>query len=146
MRRVLQRYEKPLQAAGLLCLRVGLGGMMLGLHGWGKFASFPEGAAGFPDPLGIGSAATLTLAVFTEVFCSVFVILGLGTRLAAVPLLITMLVAGFIHHADDPFSIREKALLYGIGFLVLVFTGPGPWSVDAWLRPKLEAWWSRPAR
>ena len=107
-----------------------LGGMMIGLHGWGKFASLPEGATSFPDPLGIGSAATLTLTVFAEFFCSVFVIFGVGTRLAAVPLLITMLVAGFIHHADDPFSTREKALLYGIGFLVLVFTGPGPWSVE----------------
>ena len=114
-----------------------------GIFCGGKFASFPERATSFPDPLGVGNAASLTLAVFAEFFCSVLVIFGVGTRLAAVPLLITMLVAGFIYHADDPFSSREKALLYGIGFLVLVFTGPGPWSVDAWLRPKLEAWWSR---
>ena len=39
---------------------------MLYAHGWPKLASFSEKSGGFPDPLGIGSPASLTLAVFAD--------------------------------------------------------------------------------
>lgn len=38
--------------------------------------------------------------------------MGLATRLATVPMMIIMLVAAFVAHADDPFGKKEPALLY----------------------------------
>jgi putative oxidoreductase len=52
----------------------------------------------------------------------------------AIPLAITMIVAAFIVHADDPFGKKELALLYLSGCLTLIFTGAGKFSVDGAVR------------
>ncbi len=116
---------------GLLMLRLGTGLLMLFAHGMPKLLGFGDKAAVFPDPLGLGSPLSLALAVFAEVFCAALIALGLFTRLAAVPLVITMLVAAFIIHADDPFRKMEFALVYAIPFLTLAFSGAGRFSLDA---------------
>ncbi len=120
---------------GLLLLRLVMGGLMLVNHGWGKLVNFGERSATFSDPLGIGSSASLALAVFAEVFCSVALILGFLTRATAIPLVITMWVAAFLHHAADPWSKKELAVVYSAAFLVLVFTGGGALSLDQILDP-----------
>jgi putative oxidoreductase len=120
---------------GLLLLRIAAGGMMLVGHGWAKLVGFADIAPKFPDPLGLGSSTfSLGLAVFAEVFCAAAVIAGFATRLAAIPLVVTMLVAAFVVHADDPWAKKELALLYVVPFLTLVFTGPGKFSFDAGTR------------
>ena len=75
---------------GLLFLRVMIGGFMLSAHGWGKLISYSEKSAQFADPIGLGPATSLAAAIFAEVFCSLLIILGIGTRLAAIPLVCTM--------------------------------------------------------
>lgn len=111
--------------------------MMLFGHGLPKLLAFSEKAATFSDPLGVGSTTSLVLAILGEVVASVLVIIGLGTRLAAVPLLITMFVAAFVVHADDPWGRKEFALLYAVPALALIFTGPGRFALDALLaRPR----------
>ena len=123
---------------GLLFLRVLSGGMMLLGHGWAKLAGFAEIAAKFPDPLGLGSSTfSLGLAVFAEALCAAAVIVGFATRLAAIPLVVTMLVAAFVVHGDDPWVKKELALLYVVPFLTLVFTGAGKFSFDAGTRWRL---------
>lgn len=122
------RLER-LQDAGLLILRVGAGGLMLGGHGWGKLQSFTL-QTDFPDPLGIGSLPSLILTVFAEFFCALLLIPGLFTRLAALPLVITMMVAGLMVHASDPFAKKEKAFLYAVLYLAVALAGPGRFSVD----------------
>lgn len=118
---------------GLLLMRVSLGAMMLFSHGLGKIDRLSADPIQFADPIGVGPAASLWLAVFAEVVCAVLVAVGALTRFAAVPLLITMLVAAFIVHGDDPFKKQEFALLYAVPFLALIFTGPGRLSVDHFL-------------
>lgn len=122
---------------GVLLLRAGVGSMML-VHGVPKLLEFSERAARFPDPLGVGSTTSLTLAVFGEVFCSIAIVLGLGTRFAAIPFLITMLVALGVVHAGDPWSDRELAALYAVPALALVFLGGGRFSLDALIAPRLR--------
>ncbi len=133
---------------GLLILRLGMGGYML-THGWPKLQKLLSGEFdGFPDPLGVGSTASLVLIVVGEFLCPILVMLGLGTRLAAIPTVIGMCVAAFIVHKNDPWTMgggaaKEPALLYAIPFLALVFTGAGRISLDALIfcrccRPKVE--------
>jgi len=115
---------------GVLLLRLLFGfGMAFG-HGWGKLMSFSDKMDSFPDPLGIGSAASLAGAVFAEVVCGILVGLGLFTRLALVPLIFTMAIAVFVVHGNDPFSGKEMALLYLVPYVVLFLTGPGKYSID----------------
>lgn len=124
-----------LKNSGLLVLRVCLGLSMLLLHGWGKLAGYAEKAAAFPDPLGIGSALSLNLAIFAEVFCSILLVAGLAARFALVPLIVTMAVAFFVVHGGVLVGEGngELAFLYLAGFVALIVAGPGKYSLDHYL-------------
>ena len=114
---------------GLLVLR--LSAALLMVHGWGKLMKLIDGDTVFADPIGIGPLPSLILATFAEFFCALAVLVGFKTRWAAIPPLIAMLVAAFIHHASDPWRTKELAVAYAVIFLALVFTGGGQYSVDA---------------
>ena len=115
---------------GLLLLRLGTGVTLFLAHGWPKITHFGERAARFSDPLHVGSTASLALVVFAEVFCSSLVAVGLLTRWTVVPIIIFMLVALFLQHADDPWNKKELALMYLVSAVTLLFTGPGRFSID----------------
>lgn len=115
---------------GLLIFRIGISALML-THGTPKLIkAFSGEEVSFADPLGMGEVVTFTFAIFAEFICSVLIILGLGTRLAAIPLIITMAVAGFIVHFSDGFGRQELPLLFLLGFILLFFTGGGKYSLD----------------
>ena len=122
-------YSKNINVL-LLILRVVSGGFML-VHGVGKFSTLiGDDPIKFADPIGIGETASLALAVFSEVFCAVFLIVGFSTRLAAIPLIITMLVAAFIVHGNDGFGKQELPLLYATIYSVIAIAGAGKFSID----------------
>jgi len=122
-------YKEPASSIGLLLLRLALGGFML-THGLKKLSNFETISAKFMSFLGLGGGISLGLAVFAEVGCALLILLGLFTRLATIPLIITMLVAAFIAHGADPFGKKEMALLYLFGYACLAFIGPGKFSID----------------
>ena len=105
---------------------------MLVLHGLGKWQNSADLAGTFPDPLGAGSAMSLYLAIFSEVVCSALIMIGAATRLALVPLVITMAVAFFAVHggALSGEHSGELAFIYMGGYLALLLCGPGRFSVD----------------
>jgi len=145
---VMEAQRKEMAASvGLLILRLGIGGYLI-THGWGKVQMLLAGGADkFGDPIGLGSTLSLVLVTTSEFICALLIILGLGTRLAAIPVVITMSVAAFIIHAKDPWTMeaaanaffsgasktwfsKEPALLYLVPFLSLVCTGGGKLSLD----------------
>lgn len=119
-----------LSSVALLFLRVSVGFLMI-THGWGKLQNFEAISAAFPDPLGVGIKTSLMLAIGAEFFASVFVILGLLTRLSLIPLMITMGVAFFVIHANDPLQTKELALVYLVIYIFLFIKGPGKFSLDS---------------
>lgn len=115
----------------LLLLRITFGGLMFINHGLGKFNKLMAGGEiKFATVFGMGPELSLGLAVFAEVLCALMVVIGLFTRMAVVPLIITMLVAIFVIHFDDPFKKMEMAIIYLVPYLVLFFMGSGRYSVD----------------
>lgn len=122
-------YSKNIDLS-LLLLRVAGGALML-THGIGKMESlFGSDPIQFPDPIGLGATTSLALAVFAEVICALFLIIGFATRFWAFNLIITMLVAVFIIHNADPFAKQELPLIYGSIYLVLLIAGAGKFSID----------------
>lgn len=122
----------------LLIVRIAVAAFML-THGYPKLMKLLAGGEiQFADPFGLGMYFSLVLAVFAEFFCSILIGIGLGTRLATIPLIITMLVAAFIAHSSDPFGRKELALLYLVVFVFLLFTGSGKFSVDYFISKKLK--------
>ncbi len=118
---------------GLLILRVVASIFML-VHGYPKVMQLFSGEpVQFADFMGLGPAVSLALSAFAEFLCAIFILLGLFTRFAAVPLVINMAVAAFYAHAADPFDVKEKALLFLLIFFFLLLTGAGRYSVDGYL-------------
>lgn len=115
----------------ILIFRVGISSFLL-YHGLGKLNTVLSGAEiQFLDPIGLGIKTSFYLTVFAEVICSILLFLGLATRFALIPLIITMLVAVFIVHVPDGFQKQELGGLYLLGFVFLMFSGPGKYSIDS---------------
>jgi len=115
----------------LFLLRLTFGGLMLINHGWGKFQTFLNAEViKFSDPLGVGASTSMGLVVFGEFVCAILIVVGLFTRLATIPALITMLVAIFIVHWADPFGDKETAIMFAVPYLVILLMGAGRYSID----------------
>ena len=123
------RYSETSFAIALFLLRVAAGAMMIP-HGYDKLSKFSEKAPTFSDPFHIGSTLSLSLVIFAEFFCAIFIILGLFTRLASIPLIINMSVIVFFAHKGQIFGDAEKPALYLAIFIAILFVGPGKLSLD----------------
>jgi putative oxidoreductase len=113
----------------VLILRVTFGSLLLINHGIDKLKHFAEKQSSFPDPFHIGHMPSLMLVLFAEVFCAVFLILGLFTRIMAIPVVITFIVAVFMIHKGFRGN-NELPVLYLIGFFSILLMGPGKYSID----------------
>lgn len=134
----LKTIEKGDSNLAVLFLRAGAALMML-THGIPKMMQFfSDEPIAFVGIMGLSMTLSLALAVFAEVVCALLVLFGLGTRLASIPLVITMLTAAFYVHAADPFAGKEMALLYGLIFIAVLIKGGGKYSVDHILRKKFR--------
>ena len=92
---------------------------------------------GWPAPPASGLPAVMTLSWIggvLEAVGGVFILLGLFTRPVAFILSGEMAVAYWMFHAPRNFfpllNGGDAAILYCFVFLLLVFTGPGAWSID----------------
>ena len=92
---------------------------------------------GMPAP-----ALNAYLAASTEAAGVVLLVLGLGTRIIAVPLMIVMLVAIKTVHWGNGFDAGnngyEIPLYYLIMLAVVLVYGPGRWSVDGVIGRKIQ--------
>lgn len=120
--------------AGLLILRVGIGLSMLGLHGWGKIIGGPERWEKIGHAMASFGITFLPVfwgfaAAMAESVGSIFLMLGVFGRKAAIFLAITMGVAGFKHLSEGDGLMRAShALELMIVFIALAMTGPGKYA------------------
>jgi putative oxidoreductase len=115
---------------GLFLLRLLPSSMLIIGHGWPKMMQFSQLQGQFPNPIGLGSTVSLILTIIVEVFCPLFIILGLATRINSILVFMLFVIAGFLVHGQDPWNAKELALMYSIPFLVLSLTGAGSYSID----------------
>ncbi len=123
---------------GLLFLRVCVSILML-THGIPKLLLLLQGqGAVWMNPLGIGSTLSLALCVFAECLCSVAIMLGFLTRLAALVLVFNFWVVVFVFDRSATWSQVELPLLYLICYGTLLCTGGGVFSLDCLISRKLR--------
>ncbi|MDX2002816.1 MAG: DoxX family protein [Chitinophagales bacterium] len=115
----------------ILILRLFVG-VLMAAHGFQKISHFEEYSAKFMDFMGLGQTLSLSLAIFAEFFCSILLVVGLFTRLATVPLIITIVVIFGVHKYDF-FGEAELPTLFLAGYIVLLLVGPGRISLDGQL-------------
>ena len=134
MQRLLERLSESSPATlsiGLLVIRAWFGLLLAFGHGLGKFGDLSVFTSKVADK-GIPLAGLLgPAAAASELVGGLLLALGLLTRPAALFVMVTMLVAVVVIHANDPFSKKELALAYGMAALAVLIAGPGKFSLDA---------------
>lgn len=114
----------------MLLIRISFGLLIMIKHGLPKLQNFSNLQYKFYNFLGTGSQFSLILVVFAELICGFFILLGLFTRLAVIPLIIQMFVIIVSVNRGKPLPEAELAILFLSAFVVLLFCGPGRISVD----------------
>lgn len=120
----------------LLLLRAVFGLYMAFGHGLGKITGGPEQWAQLggviEGMLGFGFLPTFWgfMAAVAESVAALLVAVGFLARPAALLLVINMFVASMAHITGVFDGGPESAVLYGVVFLSLLFTGPGAYSID----------------
>lgn len=127
------RTSNTALSAATFILRVGVGGIMLAKHGYGKLMDFSEKSQTFADPFGIGSSLSIGLVVFAEFFCAALIILGLFTRPATIPLIIAMTIALGYSNKWDVLGKGTSAAIFLICFVAILLLGPGRISLDRFI-------------
>jgi putative oxidoreductase len=131
MRKLLStNYSAGAFNTAMLLLRLTAGILML-MIGYDKLVHFQEHIPKMINFMGIGQKVSLILVVFAEFFCSAILIIGLFTRFACIPLIITMCVALFKVHNADFFGDGQTATLFLGSYIALLLVGPGKISVDS---------------
>jgi putative oxidoreductase len=101
-----------------------------GGHGFSGTMSFMQDSMGIPAFLAV-------LAILTEFFGGIAVLIGLLTRLAALGIACVMAVAVFKVHLSSGFFAQGGGFEYpfalGLLALALVLGGAGKWSIDGWI-------------
>ena len=114
----------------MLVLRLAGGLAMMIEHGLFKLKNFAEFADNFANPFGLGPTMSLALVVFAEFFCAMFVVLGLMTRLACIPIIITMLVVIIDRNNGQLLGDSKLPTLFLAIFTAILIAGPGKLSMD----------------
>jgi putative oxidoreductase len=121
-------------------------GLMFLEHGLQKIFHFPPqapppGAAAAAAGAAHGLPPMIMAAGWIEIVCGILIALGLFGRAAAFIASGEMAVAYFMSHAPrSPFPVNnggDAAILYCFFFLLIVFTGPGPLSIDGMMKKKI---------
>lgn len=130
---ILTTESKSGNDIGLFILRLAFGLALIYGHGFNKLSTIFSGQeVQFSDPIGIGATLSFYLAAFAEGICSILLIIGLFSRIAAFILAINFLVIFYLHAFvfHDGFQVLEPRLFYLCCFIALIFTGPGKISLD----------------
>lgn len=126
------QYKEWAFNTAMFLIRVSAG-LLIMSYGYDKLVHFAEKKNTFMNFLGIGSTLSLLLVIFAEFFCSLFLIIGLFSRLVAIPLVIVMVVVLFKSTHGDIFGKGEMPTLFLASFLTILLCGPGKASVDGFM-------------
>lgn len=130
--------KHPLYNFAILFFRVAVATELIVVHGLKKIGVGGAAAEVIPNPLGFPEALNNFIAIAANVYLPVFIILGLFTRLTALPALAVTATGYFIMHGHDSAAVRDIPFMYCISLLMIVFLGAGRYSLDNYLSKKVN--------
>ena len=122
----------------LLFFRIAVALELMLAHGLKKIGVGVAEAEKVPNPFHLPDAFNQLFAEASNLFFPVFVILGLFTRLAVLPVLAVTLVGYFVVHLHDPILEKDMPFMYSVAYLLLLSFGPGKYSIDYLINKKLR--------
>lgn len=121
--------EQPtIHAASLFGARVLLAYIFI-VAGWGKISGY-EATVGYMQAMGVPSEL-LPLTILLELGGGLAILLGLQTRVIAALLAGFSIVSAVLFHAapEDAVNFMKNFAMAG-GFVLLMLSGAGAWSLD----------------
>jgi putative oxidoreductase len=143
IRERLLAFARRLEPLGPTLARLTVGLVFIGT-GWGKLHTLPDVTAYFASLHIPAPGLNARVAASTEFFGGILVLVGLATRLAALPMAFTMVIALVTAKAPDTHGLTDlvgfEEWSYLVLFLWLVVAGAGPLSLDRLVAPRLAKW------
>ena len=134
---VLNRFQGQIVSAFRIVV-----GYLFVCHGAASLFGVLGGAMGKGHAVGFGSWPGWWAALI-QLVAGGLVLVGLRTRTAALFASGSMAYAYFVVHADRGLAPiqngGELAVLFCWSFFLLLFTGAGPWSIDAIIQRRAES-------
>jgi putative oxidoreductase len=122
----------------LLFFRVAVSVELIVAHGLKKVGIGTTFAEVVPNPLGFPDFFNQVFAISANLVMPLFIILGLMTRIAALPILAVTLTGYFILHFNDPLLVKDVPFIYSLCFLLILFLGAGNYSIDHYITRRKE--------
>lgn len=135
IKELLMAHSEYLKDLCILVIRVGIGAIFV-RHGFPKIIKGPEEWLWFGNQmsnLGIYFAPVFWgfMAVMSEFLGGIFLMIGLGTRVAAFSIACVMLVAVVMHiNKGDTYGYISHPLALLVVFVGLMIAGGGKYSLD----------------
>ncbi len=126
-----------LSSVNLLLFRVVISASLM-THGYGKLLRLIDGDIWSRTHFIFNEEISMALVVFGEFFAPLFVLIGVGTRIFAIPIIYTFCVIVFDVHWGDSFGKMEKGLMFLVSYVLIFLSGPGKISVDNLISKKLK--------
>ena len=128
--------ERHASDLGLLFLRVTGSVLLMYVHGLPKLLHYSSELPKIEDPFHMGRSLTIAYAIFAEVVCPLFMIAGIGTRLAALPVFVLTVIALLFVHPEWSVAEGQFAWWILIVFGTIAIAGPGRWALRTPLRSR----------
>ncbi len=120
----------------MLFFRVAVASELLIAHGLKKIGIGVVIAETVPNPLGLPEVLNQAFAIGANIGMPLFIVLGLLTRIAALPILAITLTGYFVVHFNDPILVKDIPFMYSVSFLLIAVTGAGKYSLDYYFTKK----------
>ncbi|WP_333626256.1 DoxX family protein [Sphingobacterium siyangense] len=118
----------------ILIFRVLFAWELLTVHGIKKIQRGPQAEPEhIPNPLQLPEKLNAAVAQFADTIVPFFIALGLFGRLALLPTIGVTAVGYFVVHRHDSREVRDIPFMYTLCLLLLLLTGPGPYSIDHYI-------------
>jgi putative oxidoreductase len=124
---------------GMLLLRVAATLEIAIVHGFKKIGIGVAQAENIPNPLHFPEIFNNLFAISANIVFPFFVLIGLFTRLATLPVLAVTLTGYFVVHWHDALLEKDTPFIYSLIFLTILIFGPGKYSVDKFIYKKQTA-------
>lgn len=130
--------KNPVYNFGMLFFRIAVAAQLIIVHGLKKIGVGVASAEVVPNPLGFPPVLNDFIAIAANTYLPFLVIIGVCTRLAALPALCVTLTGYFVVHANDPLAISDVPYMYSISLLLIVILGGGRYSLDHYISQKMK--------
>jgi putative oxidoreductase len=114
----------------MLLFRIFVAAELIFVHGLKKVGIHSLAVEVVPNPFHLPTLFNQGFAIAANLLFPFFVLVGLLTHLAVIPIVCVTLTGYFVVHGHDSLLMKDIPFMYSVAFLLLFFFGAGKYSAD----------------